>query len=72
VKAPPKKRHHIICNKKKTRHHIIYIFFLSKRWDAEGSPTATPTTYIKRNKKYKKRGVITKTLKEKRKAENKR
>jgi hypothetical protein len=35
----------------------FYPFFLSKRWGAEGLPTAAPTTYINRNKKYKRREI---------------
>jgi len=34
------------------------ISFLSKRWSVEGSPAVTPKLYIKRKKKYKKRGDI--------------
>jgi hypothetical protein len=51
---------------------IVVLFFFKQKIGGEGSPTATPTPYINRNKKYKKRGNITKTLKGKRKAENKR
>jgi hypothetical protein len=36
---------------------FMFTFFLSKRWDAEGLTTATPTTYINRNKKYKRREI---------------